>query len=169
MNNITFNKEKAIETILYLTKKIASPDIYALCKMLYLADKCSLSEYGTLIFGDTYSAMSEGATPSKAYDLLKDAKLYEVNGIKVNGNTIIALRNPDLDCLSESDIECLDRIVNRYDNARKEMYDDAHDSAWEYSWNNKKKDKKSIVIPIENIAKLFSDSNDLISYLANSD
>lgn len=166
---MTFNKKKAIETILYLTSKISAPDVYAVCKMIYLADKYSLSNYGRFIFGDTYSAMLEGGTPSDAYDLLKDARKREINGIIVNGNDICASRKPNLDYLSESDIKSLDKIIAKYEHSRIIMRDDAHDEAWEKSWNKRSRDKESAIIPIEDIAKLFPDSEDLISYLANCD
>jgi uncharacterized phage-associated protein len=166
---MTFNKKKAIETILYLTDKISAPDVYAICKMIYLADKYSLSNYGRFIFGDTYSAMLEGGTPSHAYDLLKDARKREINGIKVNGNDIVASRKPNLDNLSESDIESLNKVVAKYENSRPIMRDDAHDEAWKKNWDNRSKDRESTIIPIEDIAKLFPDSEDLISYLANCD
>src|SRR4030066_2115183 len=69
-----FDRTKAIEAILYLANKIPNPGKYVICKLLYLADKCSLEKYGRFIFGETYCAMERGATPSNAYDLLKEVK-----------------------------------------------------------------------------------------------
>jgi len=171
MVNITFqfDRRKAVEAILYLAKKISNSDIYGICKLLYLVDKTSLEKYGRFIFGETYVAMEEGATPSGAYDLLKQAAKTTSSEIKIEGNNIIALRNPNLDYLSESDIECLEQIINIYGRlpnwARAR---EAHDDAWKKAWDNRGT-KGSVSIPVESIAELLADSDDLINYLSNSD
>ena len=158
-----FDRIKAIEAILYLANKLENPGRYVICKLLYLADKCSLEKYGRFIFGDSYFAMKAGATPSNAYDLLKEATQLPVNGIKVRGNRVIPLRKPDLDYLSKSDIECLDKIINT---PHERMIRDTHDDAWQKSWDNRGS-KKSAKIPVENIVKLLANPNDLIDYLSN--
>lgn len=170
MSSITFmfNKPKAIETILYLAHKISNPDRYGICKLLYLADKVSLANYGRFIFGESYVAMEEGATPSRSYDLLKNAAAKSINGLKVEGNKVIAQRPPNLDYLSESDIECLDLIISKYGYHPKSGGKDAHDAAWQTSWDQRGL-KRSVKIPVESIARLFTDSDDLISYLSKCD
>jgi len=171
MANVTFqyNQAKAIEAILYLTQKISESDRYGICKLLYLVDKTSLEKYGRFIFGESYYAMEEGATPSNAYDLLKEAAEVVIDGLKVEGNQVIALRNSNLDYLSESDIECLDQIINVYGEVPNwRRGEDAHDEAWKESWA-RRGNKQSVKIPAENIAKLLADSNDLINYLSNRD
>ena len=170
MTNITFqfNKTKAIEAILYLlSKRITEPDIYGICKLLYLADKTSLEKYGRFIFGETYWAMREGATPSNAYDLLKESSSgISIGGFEVRGNQLIALREANLDCLSKSDIRCLDEIVGIYgDKPNWYRAKDAHDEAWRKNWA-KKGTKESVVIPVEDIAELLADSDDLIKHLS---
>ena len=168
MGHITFqfNQTKAIEAILYLATKIRNPGKYVTCKLLYLADKCSLERYGRFIFGESYSAMLKGAIPSNVYDLLKEAAQSKVEGIKVNGSHVIPLREPDLDSLSESDIECLEETINKYAQNPDLMRIDTHDAAWQESWD-KRGDKGSATIPVESIAKLFTDSDDLLDYLTN--
>ena len=163
-----FNQAKAIEAILYLSNKVSDPDKYGICKLLYLADKLSLEKYGRFIFGESYVAMKEGATPSNAYNLLKRAACNPVGGLKVEANRVIPLREPALDWLSESDIECLDQIISKYGNQSLRRRRDAHDGAWQKSWN-KRGSKRSVRMPVESIAKLFPDSADLIGYLSNSD
>ena len=165
MGHITFefNHAKAVEAILYLANKLPHPGIYVICKLLYLADKYSLEKYGRFIFGESYFAMEEGATPSKAYDLLKAATVMSVDGIQVQNKRVIALRPPNLDELSDSDIECLEQII---DIPHDRMIRDSHDEAYQKSWD-RRGNKKSIIIPVENIAKLFPDSEDLLDYLVN--
>ena len=169
MSAITFqfDKTKAIEVILYLAPKVADSDVYGICKLLYLVDKTSLEKYGRFVFGETYVAMEEGATPSGVYDLLKDAAETPNDEMKIEGNNIIPLREPSIDYLSESDIECLDLIIDIYGkvpNWRRAI--DAHDDAWRESWD-KRGSKRSVGIPIESIAKLLESSDDLIDFLSN--
>ena len=169
MNNIAFqfNRQKSIETILYLSRRISDSDIYGICKLLYFADKTHLEKYGRFIFGETYCAMQKGATPSNAYDLLKEARDKPFAELEINGHQVIALRDANLDYLSESDKECLDQVISVWGNVPNwERKISAHDSAWEEAWE-RRGDKESVTIPVESIAQLFDDSDDLIEYLSN--
>lgn len=169
MESITFqfNKTKAIEAILYLAPRVSDSDVYGICKLLYLADKTSLEKYGRFIFGESYVAMREGATPSKAYNLLKQAVRTPLKGIKVEGNQVVPLRESDIEYLSESDVECLDKIINVYGQVPNwRRSEDAHDDAWKRSWA-RRGDKESVRIPIESIVELLADSDDLTDYLSN--
>ena len=171
MANITFefNRSKAVEAILYLAQRVSESDIYGICKLLYLVDKTSLEKYGRFVFGESYYAMEEGATPSNAYDLLKEAAEGVVDGLQVEGNQVVALRKPNLDYLSESDIECMDQIISVYGAAPNwRRREDAHDEAWRESWV-KRGDKQSVKMPVESIARLLADSGDLVDYIANRD
>jgi len=167
--NFQFDRRKAVEAILYLAKRISDSDIYGICKLLYLVDKTCLEKYGRFIFGETYYAMQEGSTPSNAYDLLKEAAQTPIDELQVKGNQVIALRDANLDYLSKSDIECLDQIIEVWGKvpnwSRREA---AHDDAWKQAWG-KRRNKGSEKIPIESIAALLADSDDLINYLSNSD
>jgi uncharacterized phage-associated protein len=162
-----FNERKAIEVIIYLASRIKNPDIYSICKLLYLADKTNLEKYGRLIFGDTYSAMEKGATPSNAYNLLKEKPPSTRDSFSVSGYNVSVLREPNLEYLSKSDLESLDEIINIYENLPNwRKSEDAHDDAWRSSWE-KRGHKKSVPIPIENIAKLFDNVEELIDYLTH--
>jgi uncharacterized phage-associated protein len=115
-----FDAYKAIEVLVYIAKKI--PDVYRALKVLYFADKEHLGQYGRLICGDSYVAMSHGPVPSGAYDLVKIARGDSFNFIDipvheafvVQGNNIITQREANLELLSESDIECLDAAIQQY-------------------------------------------------------
>jgi len=164
-----FNLQKALESILYLAPKISDPDVYGICKLLYLADKTSLEKYGRFIYGESYYAMEKGATPSNTYDLLKEAAITPLDELEVRGNQVIAKRDVNLEHLSESDIECLDQVINVWGKSPNwARRDAAHDAAWKKAWDNRE-DKGSVPIPVESIAELFDDSEDLIEYLSNSD
>jgi len=169
--NITFqfDRKKALETILYLANRVSDSDIYGICKLLYLVDKTCLEKYGRFIFGETYCAMKEGSTPSNAYDLLKEASTKPIDELQVKGIQVAALRNADLEYLSESDIECLNQIIDVWGKAPNwSRRDAAHDDAWKKAWE-KRGSKHSVKIPVESIAELLTDSDDLINYLSNSD
>jgi hypothetical protein len=161
-----FNEPKAIETILYLANRISRSYKYNICKMLYLADKTCLEKYGRFIFGESYSAMKEGATPSKSYDLLKEIAEECSEELTLEGNAVIPLRDANLDYLSESDIECLDHTISIYDKNPLKMRLDAHDDAWEKAWDNRG-EKGSADISVRSIARTLADSKDLIDYLTN--
>jgi len=169
MTDVTFqfNQRKATESILYLSSKVSNPDIYDICKLLYLVDKASLEKYGRFIFGDTYAAMPGGATPSKAYELLKKAQVKSIDGLMVNENRVIPERDSDLDYLSESDIECLDQIINVFGKASNRVRSRAaHDAAYDKAWGKRGR-TRSVRMPIESIARLFANADDLIDYLSN--
>lgn len=161
-----FNERKAIETILYLANRVSRSYKYNICKMLYLADKICLEKYGRFIFGESYSAMKEGATPSKSYDLLKQIAGECTDELCVEGNAVIPSRDADLDYLSEADIECLDQTIAIYDRNPRKMIRDAHDDAWEKAWDNRG-EKGSADISVRSIARILANSEDLIDYLTN--
>ncbi len=171
MADITFkfNQAKAIEVILYLAQKVSVPNIYGICKLLYLADKASLEKYGRFLFGESYVAMREGGTPSNVYDLLKRLRQRPTSELKVEDNRVIALRQAELDYLSESDVECLNRTIEKYGKPANwsERKRACHDDAWQKAWN-RKGISRSTPIPIENIAEMLEDSDDLVDYLLNS-
>ena len=161
-----FDKPKAIETILYVANRMSRSDKYNICKMLYLADKACLEKYGRFIFGESYSAMREGATPSKSYDLLKAIKGEDCEELRLEGNAVIPLRDANLDYLSESDIECLNQAIIIYDKELQKMRRDAHDDAWKKAWDNRG-EKGSADISVRSIAETLADSEDLLDYLTN--
>jgi uncharacterized phage-associated protein len=171
MNNtiFKFNKTKAIESMLYLAQRISNADVYGICKLLYLADKTCLEKYGRFMFGESYYALQEGATPSKAYDILKDASKKTVRGLKVRVNQIIPLRDANLDYLSEADIECLDLIINADGKVPNwERRRQARDEAWREAWSNRGS-SNSVLMPVESMAKYLEDSEQLLDYLCNRD
>jgi len=162
-----FDKKKAVETIVYLVARVKNPDVYSICKLIYLADKTNLEKYGRFIFGEQYCAMKEGATPSNAYDLIKEGSPLTRDAFEIKGHLIVALREANLDFFSQSDIESLDQIIKIYEalpNWRKR--EDAHDAAWKFCWGLRGS-KRSVPIPVEKIIELFDDNDDLISYLKN--
>lgn len=125
--NKFFDAEKALEVILYISQ--STHNLFNIVKTLYFSDKFHLENFGRQITGDYYIAMKEGPVPSGTYDLIKlargdnfrfDKKIKDAKpeaAIKViEENQIYPNRKPDLDLLSESDIECLDKSIKTYGN-----------------------------------------------------
>ena len=164
-----FNRAKAMETILYLANRVSNHDVYGLCKLIYLADKTSLEKYGRFVFGETYVAMEQGATPSNAYDMLKQIEEAPIPEMQRRGYEVIPLRDTNLDWLSKADLECLDKTIAAYGKASYLVRRcAAHDTAWARSWEEKGT-AGSIGIPVVRIAESLENSEDLVDYLSTRD
>ncbi len=161
-----FDEPKAIETILYLANRLSQSSKYTICKTLYSADKLCLERYGRFIFGETYVAMIHGAVPSHAYNLLKEISNNPIDGITIEGNSVIPARDANLDYLSESDIECLDQTIEASNKDFEIMVDDAHDNAWAEAWSGRDDGRGSVAMPIHSIANTLSNPKDILDYIA---
>lgn len=144
MNTRLENIEVILHTILYVLKNLGgTADFHKVFKILYFADQKHLVQYGSPIFEDTYISMSNGPVPSTAYDILKslrgqgllnDQKNQFTPYLQLihNSFTVQAKQEPDLDCLSASEISCLKKSIE--ENARlsfDQLTEKSHDSAWE--------------------------------------
>ena len=160
-----FDTDKAIEVLLFITARC--PNMYNALKVLYFADKDHLAKYGRLICGDSYVAMSHGPVPSGTYDIVKHVRDRSILGIilpafdafHLEGHRIIPHREPNLELLSGSDIECLDRAIDKYGylpfgQLRILSHDEAFKSADENDF-----------IPLENIIRILPDGDLLLKHL----
>jgi uncharacterized phage-associated protein len=164
-----FDMQKAVEVILYIAKRIPEPTFMKVLKLMFFADKTSLESYGRFICGDTYVAMEHGPVPSNSYDIMKAARDSNNYGFAVEYERHIKpSRDANLDELSESDIVCLDRIIELYGkypawHLRQISHDDeAYVAAWEQTGG-----KGSVPIPVENIICSFDNADELLDYLQN--
>ena len=139
----TFNKQKAIETILFFAN--AREDrlsVMHMLKFIYYADVFHLNKYDRPIIGDSYYAMKNGPVASHTYDILKatcvDYKIKPEGYIK----KIIPLRQPDLDYFSDTDIEIMEFVLEKFkDFDAEQMSIETHKTkAWKNAW-----DKKSFI------------------------
>jgi len=161
------DREKAGEVLLYVAARC--PDMYRAMKALYVADKLHLERYGRTIAGDWYVAMDNGATPSFAYDLVKDARDPSRRGhVAIQSSLAVAeqhrlcaRREPDLDYLSESDRECLDEACEACVSADWEAYHRAHDEPWESAHEV----SPNSPISFESIVLSLKDGAALLAYL----
>lgn len=174
MNNIKFDfdHEKAIEVFLYLaskreklTKKTAT--IRDIFKLMYLADKESLQEFGRFLCNNNYVAMKQGPVPSEAYDIVKEVRdfSYSEHGFTILDNHYISVnRDANLDYLSESDVMCMDNALMQYGLFSSDKLKNlSHDSVWKEAWDSS--DNRSVPIDVRSIIETLADNEDLLSYV----
>ena len=161
-----FDRDKALEAILFIAKSLHNPTFHSISKMLYLSDKLHLQEYGRLICGDRYIAMDNGPVPSAIYDMMKvaagrrsidvdwDEIIREAMAVR-HGRELVAKRDCDLDMLAESEIECIQKTIAEYGNKTfGELTDITHDSAWDATDDNQTIPLESIVATLPNAAEV---------------
>ena len=159
-----FDREKALEVILFIAGNLDGANLHSISKMLYLSDKLHLQEYGRLICGDRYIAMAYGPVPSAIYDMMKVAacrKSIDVDWDEIildamrveHGRNVIPKRECNLDMLSESEIDCIKNAIAEYGHKSfGELTDITHDSAWEAADDNQTISLDSIVGTLPNAA-----------------
>ncbi|MBI1931577.1 MAG: SocA family protein [Ignavibacteriales bacterium] len=142
-NRLEFDEEKAIEAILYIAQQTS--DLYKILKAIYWADKFHIDEYQRFIFGERYARLPHGVTPSDSYDILKGIRgdgnpeydEYYGNDIEIKDKIVTAKRNPEVNYLSKSDIECLDKAIDKvlsksFSENKKNAHDKTYDADSEH-------------------------------------
>ena len=173
MTTPVFNLEKSLQVILYVANKLQRKDFHKIFKIIYFADREHLSKYGRAITGDTYIAMKDGPVPSKIDDIFKAvrgdsffASNAAIDKFSESFNVhdwyfINPRKQANLNYLSESDIEELDRSIAMYGNMSwDEIREKSHDYAWRATAENRQ-------ISIENIMRENGTEEDFISYVAD--
>lgn len=107
-----------------------------------MADRKHLERNGRFITGDNYIAMKNGPVASNIYNFIKAVRGDNVfisgelldrlaKSFSVDNYNINPLRNPDLDYLSKSDIQCLDEsIADNKALTFGQLNDKSHDELW---------------------------------------
>lgn len=142
-------KLKAV--MLYVINKFNGIDILRLFKIIYFANKEHLARYGRNIINDDFRALERGPVPSAIYDAIKvsrgqkKADSYKsfspvYNSIETGNDDLSYIvfpkEMPDIDELSASDIECLDKsFQENKDKSFCEISLKSHDSAWRAARN----------------------------------
>ena len=111
-----------LEMIAYLADKLGKKEVnkMKLLKILWLSDRLHAQRYGSTITGDTYVAMPLGPVLSETYDILKGI-VYQTESIKYISQTsdkysVKILAKPNLDELSETEIEVADDVIANFGN-----------------------------------------------------
>jgi len=160
---------KIIQAINYLLGKLKKTDKLKIVKLMYLADKCHLLRYGRTITDDDYLALPMGPIGSLTLDVLNcNPATFDENAIKTIQEHIIRVDaniiennnrcRGDFDMLSETDIEVIDFIIDKFGRRRTpEIVKYTHDNIPEWKqFENLFKNNivKSKPIPIENLLLL---------------
>jgi uncharacterized phage-associated protein len=168
------DKNKVVHAALYVLKKVGKADYHKVFKILYFAEQFHLKLYGRPLTGDAYQAMQFGPVPSFLYDVFKAAEkgispfdeatsrsgLFAVTR---EGKTpyVTALQNPDLDELSESDLEVLElSIADNRELKFDELVKKSHDAAWDKSEKN-----QDIEMSYIDIAQAAGISEEMLAYI----
>jgi len=119
--------EKLVATMLYLAHRVNDPTKWRIGKLLFLADFAHLGRYGRPIVGGCYCAMPNGPVPSEALELMNGLLTGAVRPDFWHTNVESAFEikpgqyplffakvEPDMEELSESDIEVLDEVIEKF-------------------------------------------------------
>ena len=139
-----FKKDKIVECILHLTTKGLELTSYRVVKLLYLADREHLRQFGRPISFDRYVAMENGPVASFAYDLMKGrAKVADLPFSLVKLGGLDYAEDPkravNRKLFSRSDIEILDETCSKYGKwTFKQLYKETHQhQAYDKAWKNR--------------------------------
>ncbi len=139
MKKFTYEEPKAVAAALFVINTLETVGKHMLAKILFFADQKHLARYGRPITLDTYYKLPKGPVPTIIYDEIKAVEKKKsapvINGfhdkISVSGNNITALIEPDMDELSETDVECLlESITENKGLTFDQLTRKSHGSAW---------------------------------------
>ena len=180
LNRFVFQREKAVEMVLYLAQRIDDPTVMKICKLMYFADKHHLDQWGQFLCGDDYVAMEHGPVPTDVYDMLKKAQVKGSEDFEIYLKKepyqkkpqphIKPLREENMDMISEAARQSLDWVLCEYGAMRiGRLYEIAHEEeAWQKAWDDEST-KKRFDMPLLSIASSLSDSETLIAHLQGDD
>jgi len=114
-----FSHDKAIEALVYIASRWQEITQFYASKVLFFAEREHLRLYQRPITGDSFQAWENGPVPREIYRFIKakgqlfgdqaeGALTFEQRGRNIHTT---ALRAPDLDELSVTDVECIDRAI----------------------------------------------------------
>ncbi len=135
---------KVVSALGYLASNVPELTKLKACKMLFFADKEHLLKYGRFITQDIYHKLDLGPVPSFTLNLINMPSeiLTEEDQLHLNKyitfsddkfRVITCRKNPDLEQLSDSEIEVLDQVIDKYGRFNAgELIEETHK---EHFWN----------------------------------
>jgi len=134
--------QRMLEAFAYIAQCCShKSNLYNVLKVFYLADKLHMERHGRFIFNERYAAMKKGPVPSDAYNLMKAIRRNEnlpfdlISPVTYEGNhEIVAKREFDDSLFSDSDLECIDEIVEV--SKTQDLGELSHDNAWKNCMRN---------------------------------
>lgn len=167
--------------VLYILSRFEGGiDYIKLYKLLYFAQQEHLVNYGRGIIADSFDARPLGPVPEFICEGIKkrerfehDSKEHNVfgDGMKISaGQRIYPLEAPDLDELSQTDIECLDHSIEKYGAMKSEDLSQlSHkDRAWHDAWVRSQSDPESNRMTLVEIARAGGASPEMVFFIARN-
>jgi len=160
MISASYNARKAAQVIAYLAMKgkAACLPVLKAVKLVYLADRESLARFGFPILEEQHVSMPQGPVNSSSYSHINGEEDLDACGwsdfLQARADNEIAaapgVSVDDLDELSEADIECLDKVWDRFGGMTKwQIRDWTHDRGNVPEWEDP--NGSSRPIPLERI------------------
>lgn len=150
-------------------------DVYSIVKAAYYAQQSHLAKYGTPLFKGRICALPFGPVPFNIYNILKmsrgdfgtegrhdlDDMRQASESIAFDNEMFSAKEEPDMDFLSQSDVECLDGGIKKvagmsFDQIKR----DTHGKEWSRACKVPRKEMNVL-----NIAKEGNASEGALQYL----
>ena len=129
-----YNLQKVKEIMLYILNKVGDIDYYKLMKMIFCADRNNLLVWAEPITNLKYTAKKHGPVPQVIYKEITRSKSHNdgiYGGIMsfVDEYNIHAEREADLNYLSKTDIESIDKAIlslkdKDWEKIEEELHDD---------------------------------------------
>lgn len=126
--------QKVKEIMLYILNKVGDIDYYKLMKMIFCADRNNLLVWAEPITNLKYQAKKHGPVPQIVYKEITRSKkandgIYDGIMSFVDDYVIHAEREANLDYLSKTDIESIDKAIDslkdkNWDEIEQELHDD---------------------------------------------
>lgn len=172
--------EKIKAVILYILNNMSESrrDVYHIVKAAYYAQQYHFVRYATRLYPDDIKALTFGPVPSLIYDILKAAR-GEISPYRFRDDRLIARlvatieykdewfyanQQPDMGCLSKSNVECLDdAIATVSEMGFGEIVDRTHGKEWHRAYSSVDHTMSDIAIAQEGGA-----DSDLIEYLSET-
>lgn len=165
--------------LLYIIKNSGEGrrDVYSIVKTAYYAQQLHFAQWALPIYKDRICALPFGPVPSTLYNILrlargetKERRFLKregldmvVDAIGFENESFFAIEEPDLDCLSASDIECLDEAIRKVASMDFEnIVKDTHGNEWRRVYYGASQGK---VMDDLNIAREGGASDDVVGYL----
>lgn len=128
-----FDVEKFITCLAFFAdKKLPGLTKLKVCKLLYYVDKHHLIRHGRPVTGDIYYRLDKGPIPSASLNIMDEvistdevscgegsnseklSKYLKIQRFPNKYPTFQLKQNPELDNLSESEIEALEQVLDKY-------------------------------------------------------
>lgn len=172
-----YENQRIAELVLYILNKGECLTQYYLYKILYFAERKHLARWGRGIIPGEFHAWEKGPVPKKIYGGVKhlidgtwplDTAFRDAIGRadKDLGDYLIPYRRPNMDYISESEIEAIDESFQENIGLSViQLKEKSHDSAWFKAWS-KGHDE---VMPSVDIAEAEGVTGDMLKYIAEMD